>query len=658
MNNFNTKVAILKSKLHIIDNSRDSIIQRWVNDEDVDTILLSHGIEKTFFAHHYAHPVLGYYIDVIKGTQVIGNCPVIVRLFEYFKEKNITSSELFVICTHFRKAMIAELFAQNIMSDTLYEAVSFVFDANFRGLLEQFNETIYTVKQESWRHENLFTQFNAAIGENALVSRSDTKGIITYANDKFVTISGYSREELMGKAHNIVRHPDVPKAFFQNLWSVISEGDVFKGVIKNRAKDGSAYYVDATILPLIDLNGKIVEYLAIRYEVTNLVEARNTALKAEKAKDDFLANMSHEIRTPLNAILGFVHLLLKRDQDTQNREYLETIASSGQTLLEIISDILDFAKIKNDKISIDPQAFEPHIELQKLTDLFSSIAIQKEIDYRVNFEPSLPFSVKADALRIKQILSNMLSNAFKFTDTNGNVEVHIGYCTPNLVLSVKDNGIGMSKEQMQRIFNPFEQAEMSTTKKYGGTGLGLSICSKLAKMMGGDILVESQPDEGSRFEAILPVELLQETHQTPANNEEALYNEETSQFIGNILVAEDNKTNAQLIMIILDDFGLDVVIAENGKIAAETFKKNSFDMVLMDQQMPVMNGIESTHAILEYEIENGLKHTPIIALTANAVKGDRERFIQAGMDDYLQKPIEQAELQRVLKKYLLSKNLL
>jgi len=752
-----SKITILKEHINAIIDAKDSIISRWISDVDVSKVLTLHTVDINYFATEYAYAVLDYYVNVVQGSQEIGNCPVISNLLEYLKGKNISASELFVICTHFRKAMIAEMYALNQMSWELYDAISYVFDENFRGVLQMYSETILDAKNEIRKHENFFEQFNAAIGESALVSRTDLKGNITYANDKFCSVSGYSREELIGRNHNIVRDPSMPSELFEKLWKTIQQGDVFTGVIKNRSKKGDSYFVEVTILPLLNLEGEVIEYLAIRYEVSELIRARDTAIEAEKAKDIFLANMSHEIRTPLNAILGFVQILLKRVHDEKSSKYLQIIDSSGQTLLGIISDILDFAKIKNSKLLIEKHSFNPLDEFQNVIELFSSSAYEKEITYITFIDPNLPPSIVTDSLRIKQILSNFLSNAFKFTPHNGTIIVKAKIENSNLIFQVKDSGIGMTKEQQSRIFSAFEQAEMSTTRKHGGTGLGLSICSKLAKMLGGDVFVESEPEKGAIFKVVIPVKVEETTCKTKmdfrasitlldrkksllSQNFEALFSalypevinldinvatdylvldevsvedididrfkkiykylivlvqnethpyvqrediqtlvmpfsaqkiealflkkelqlleSDTITFNAKVLIAEDNRANAQLLSIIFDEMSIEYCIAENGKIAVEMFKNDTFDMVFMDQQMPIMGGVEATKAILTYENEKKLLHVPIVALTANALKGDREKYLSVGMDDYLKKPIEQDELLRVLQTYLTKENIM
>ncbi len=754
------KIWVLLEHIDVIDKARGSIVLRWISDGDVAQILERHGIEQLYFADTYAHAVLGYYIDVVTGEQQIGDCPVIAKLLDFLKEKEVSADELFVICTHFRKSMIEELFAQGRMDAKLYDAVSYVFDNNFAGVLKAYTTTIYHAQQETKVQQQMLEQYGIAMDESNLVSRTDLEGTITYVNKKFEEVSGYSEEELMGHSHNLVRHPDQPSEFYKELWDTVKAGKIFKNIIKNRAKDGSVYYVDATIMPIFDIDGNIIEYLAVRHNVTDLVEARDKALKAEKAKDQFLANMSHELRTPLNAILGFVQLLQKRlSNDEKSLHYLDIVFNSSQSLLAIIGDILDLAKIQNGTMQLHERSFNIGQTLKGAVEHYSKSAEDQEIEYLAYIDPMLPVEAVGDPMRIKQIISHFLSNALKFTPEGGSVEVTALLDRNTLEISVQDSGSGIPEDLQERIFTAFEQAENSDTRRFGGTGLGLSIAAKLAAMMGGTIALESTLGKGSTFTLKVPLKkivvgapayhcsaskvylyagtqqrgigrcfqryadamchgwlhvsdtleleegatLIIGTDELEETQLDALKAKDVkvlllaknsnapmlqrpdilsliapfdaeaishffdigglgddsaaeSGFCGHVLVVEDNRANQQLITILLEESGLSCEVAENGSVAVEKYKSGQYDLILMDQQMPVMNGVEATAAILSYEKASGLKHTPIVALTANVLKGDREYYLQNGMDDYLKKPIDQAELSATLAKYLEPKN--
>ena len=660
--------------------------------------------------------------------------------------QSIAKDERVIIKTSEGKDEISELFrAISIMQDHLLERT----ESENRSLSE-------------------LQQFFHALESSAIVSKTDISGKITYVNDKFIQVSGYSKEELLGQNHRLIKHPDMDDNVFKKLWNTISSKQVFHATIKNRKKNAGAYYVDTTIVPLLDDTGSINEYLAVRYDVTELVEARNKALSAEKAKSEFLSNMSHEIRTPMNAVLGFVQILQKIEDDERKLSYLNLIAGSSQTLLSVINEILDFSKIESGKLHIENHPFNPLIELSRASKFFMISAKEKSIRFLSYIDPTIPQCMYGDIIRIKQIMFNFLSNAFKFTAEEKTIRVDITYEDKLLSISVSDDGIGLEPEALEKIFNAFEQADTSTTRKYGGTGLGLAISKKLSELMDGNIFVESVYGEGSTFTLSLPVQIctakaedvivvdksavtgsfalvyakesdkesldlisryLNDLKFTQVNTMTSLsecdddviifvpektINEaviksgkpalalmpfEDELFIdhdqihlliapytsvdlvtalniisqgknkievqevlpsskayqGYILIAEDNMTNQLLIKILLDDYGIQYTIANDGIEAVDAFKASTFDLVLMDENMPNMTGVQAVEKIREYEFDNEKQPTPIIALTANVLKEDRKRFRSAGMNDFLAKPIDTVKLEHILSRFLSSK---
>ncbi len=502
---------------------------------------------------------------------------------------------------------------------------------------------------------NDLQQFINALNHSAIVTKTDTHGIITYVNSKFCEVTGYSADELLGKTHGMLRPDDIEDDFYRDMWQTITAKKIFHATFKNIKKNGEPYYVDATIVPLLDNKGNVSEYIAIRYEVTEIMNAKERALEAKKVKEEFLSNMSHEIRTPMNAILGFVKVLQKNTTDKKNLSHLKIIENSSQTLLYIINDILDLSKIESGKLTIDKHPFNPPLEFNQAVELYKLIAQEKSINLLVNIDKDIPVCLEGDLIRIKQIMFNLLSNALKFTQENKSIFVDIIYKAKDSLLdiSVKDEGIGMSPEAQTKIFNAFEQADNSTTRKFGGTGLGLSISSKLAKLMDGEILLESKEDVGSTFTLSIPVEVCTEDVEALSlSNSNNDIDEQDIKFTGKVLIAEDNKMNQMLLTILLDDYELEYKVANDGVEAVEAFKDSKYDIVLMDENMPNMTGLKALEQILEYEKENQLTHTPVIALTANVMQEDKERFKDAGMDEFLAKPIDTKELERVLKQFL------
>jgi signal transduction histidine kinase/CheY-like chemotaxis protein/HPt (histidine-containing phosphotransfer) domain-containing protein len=388
-----------------------------------------------------------------------------------------------------------------------------------------------------------------------------------------------------------------------------------------------------------------------------LSTARDKAEEASRAKSSFLANMSHEIRTPMTAILGYADLLLSPVQTMSDRiNSLQVVRRNARHLMELINDILDISKIEADMMTVEAIACDPARAVAEVVSMLRPRAIAKSVPLSVEFLGEIPAEVKTDPLRLKQILMNLAGNAIKFTQ-RGNICVRLSVeklpDASRVRFDVVDSGIGMSPEQVGRLFQPFVQADDSMTRKYGGTGLGLAISKRLAKFMGGDISVASEPGHGSTFsfwvdggslEAVpmrrgLTESMLAINHQT--------FDTEQIQLRGKILLVEDGIDNQQLLTLHLVTAGAEVVLAENGRIAIERLRNEPFDLVLMDMQMPELDGYGATSELrrLGYTL-------PIIALTAHAMGGDRARCINAGCTDYLTKPIDNELLLRTVAGYL------
>ncbi len=495
-------LTYLTAHISHFQGHKEQILLQWINYPEPKAILDFHNIDTHRFANYYASGVFDYFVGVIKGEMEVGDCPVMHELLAYLKDRDISANELFTICSHFRKSMVDFSYDAKINSKELFDEISYIFDENFSGVLKLYTDTIYQKEQEIARNVQLLNEYKRALDESAIVSKTDDNGIITYANENFCRICGYSVEELIGNSHNIVRHPDTSDEFFVQLWQTIKQHKMFKGTIKNRKKNGESYYLDITIVPIVDPTKEINEFIAIGYEVTTLVTARQEALEAGQAKESFLSSMSHEIRTPLNAILGFVSILLEEEHDPRHSHYLNIINNSGENLLGIINDILDFSKLRSGAFSVEKKHFNPHEEFSHVLELFSQSAYSKRILIRSFLDPKMPNELIADPLRIKQVFSNLLSNAIKFTPEDGEVEVLVNYGDRHLKICVCDNGEGIRKDQQDKIFDAFKQAQ----ETQGGTGLGLSISKQLAEHMGGSLSYKEVVPHGSRFEFEIPVE--------------------------------------------------------------------------------------------------------------------------------------------------------
>ena len=767
-----------------------------------------------------------------------------------------------------------------------------------------FNALTHFIEQTSSElNDNLklLNEYKDVVDESSLVSKTNLDGNIIYANDNFCRISKYKREEILGENHNIVRDEKVPKAIFKKMWTTILNGKIWKGLISNKAKDGSIYYVSATIMPIFDSNAKIKEFIAIRQDVTKQIESKkrlqekeklikaifdnqdsivlfsskskgmlnankklfsyfdfkdfedfknqhdcicnlfleedgyiypskypdwiddaaddktdndrkakmitkdgvtrtfnvmvkkidedyiinlyditnleNAILKAnasESAKSSFLANMSHEIRTPLNGILGFTDVLTRKDLDKESKRYVEIIHKSGQTLLNVVNDILDYSKIESGELTLYETDSNLFKEMEAAVSAFASLTKKKNLNYYIYIDTTIPQLLKCDIQRLKQVMNNLISNAVKFTPQNGEVNVRITLESliknrAKIRFSVKDSGIGVAKDKLSTIFAAFSQADNSISREFGGTGLGLSISSQYIGIMNSELKVKSKEKIGSEFFFTLQLDVIKQecaitesitkdalnisifttddekycainnivysyleawkcpytkilslqeidnstdvlivcaklfdehvcrdtldsyedlqlvyiegsedkfecTHEqfhfieqpmtgsalfdkiiTLSNTKNKIVIAQngdevscTKKYNGNILIAEDNETNQMLISVMLQERGLAFKIVNNGQEAVDEAlaNKNSYDIIFMDINMPILDGVSATKLLRKEGYTN-----PIVSLSANVIQSDIISFKEAGVDDSLHKPIVPAELDKILLHY-------
>lgn len=692
----------------------------------------------------------------------------------------------------FNKGFVADypltiIHKNGMLTDVLYNASVYKDEkGNVLGVFAAARDVTKQKLIESNLDKSLkeISGYKKALDESSIVAITDKDGIIKYANDNFCEISKYSREELLGQTHCVVNSGYHTKLFMKDLWETIESGKIWRGEIKNKAKDGTIYWVDSTIVPFIDEFGKVYQYVAIRTDITakkllsqyslSLIEASRDPLvtispegkitdmneamvkvtgiprekikgtdfkdyftdpqkasevyqdvfekgfvadypltikdhkltdvlfngsiykddrgnvlgavivarditeqkknekelmeakvfaefatelaevakaKAEdavKSKQQFLSNMSHEIRTPMNAIIGFTKVVLKTDLTDKQREYLNAIKTSGDALIVLINDILDLAKVDAGKMTFEKTPFKMAASISSMLHLFEIKIQEKNLKLIKNYDQNIPEVLVGDPVRLHQIILNLVSNALKFTNV-GSITIDVNLISQDndkviIEFSVKDTGIGIANHKLEKIFENFQQASSGTSRIYGGTGLGLAIVKQLVESQGGNIEVSSEIMVGSIFKFSLE---FQKTQQITLKEADQIEISNQNKHI-KVLVVEDIALNQLLMKTLLDDFGFERDIASNGKIAVEKIKENSYDIVLMDLQMPEMNGFEAT----EY-IRNELKsNIPIIALTADVTTVDLEKCTAVGMDDYIAKPVDERVLYSKIIKHV------
>jgi Amt family ammonium transporter len=653
-------------------------------------------------------------------------------------------------------------------------------------------------------------KLTSAVEQNpASVVITNLQGAIEYVNPGFVHTTGYTQEEALGNSPRALKSGIHPPEFYQQMWNTLTRGEVWRGELCNRKKNGELFWEDATIAPVADAQGAVTNFMAVKMDISSrkqaeeaLRAAKEQAEEASRAKSQFLAVMSHELRTPLNGVIGMTELLQRTELDDRQRRFVEACQSSGKSLLAVINDILDFSKIEAGKLDLDEHEFDLDRVVEETVETMAFTARQKGIELLSHVAMEACCRVVGDSGRLRQLLVNLIGNAIKFTDA-GQVTVRVAPAeneshADTLRFKVSDTGIGIPPDRLDRLFQSFSQADSSTTRKYGGTGLGLAISKSLVELMGGQIGVESEPGRGSTFWFTLPwkavagrndscrthtaalqrlgvlvldgqpasrghlvemfcawripvdtattpadalarlrpaadggfpVDLLlvdeatlagepladfvRKVHQTPGLRDPRIFflaspenavSEAQRRTLGidrglskplcqsallgaindcfiarktasgsaetppamppaeaaaaslagaRVLLAEDNCVNRMFAGELLRQAGVECRAVENGWQAMEAVRSERFDLILMDCQMPEMDGFDATRRIREMERGGLLSgHLPVIALTANAIKGDRERCVEAGMDDYLSKPFEPQSLFRILTHFL------
>lgn len=479
---------------------------------------------------------------------------------------------------------------------------------------------------------------------------------IEWVNDAFTNQTGYTLKEAKGKKPGtLFQGKNIDPNTILKIGNRISKGLSFTGEMLNYHKNGHEFWVHMALNPILNRNNEIVKYVVVQSDITErknvekeLIEAKEEAERLVKVKEEFLSMVSHELRTPLNAVIGMSHLLLQESPRPDQVQSLQSLKVSAEYLLSLINDILDFSKIEAGKITIDNSAFNFYNFIHSVEQTFFYLAEEKNIQFTLKLPSAVPPAIVGDPVRLNQILFNLLSNAIKFTD-NGFVALDVEIIHQNtqkikLQFHVRDTGMGIPQDKLETIFDRFEQVNPnSTISKRGGTGLGLAITKSLVEMMGGFIKVDSTVKVGSTFsfqltfdinQQVVPQDTIQDSNE---DNFEKL----------NLLLVEDNKINQLVAIKFMKKWNITHQVVENGKLAYEEAQKNQFNMILMDLQMPEMDGYESSRLIRKLD---GYKNIPIIALTAASLEA-KDDVYSAGMNDFLIKPFNPVELYSKIKKH-------
>lgn len=499
--------------------------------------------------------------------------------------------------------------------------------------------------------------------ENLPISlmRKDMDGKFVYANEPFCDLLGHPLEDIVGRTDYDFFPGELAEKYRANDRAVAESGHVFEDIERHRSPRGDDSYVHVLKVPVLDASGEVIGVQALFWDVTmrkkaeqQLHIAKEAAESANRAKSDFLANVSHEIRTPMNAIIGMTELVLEMSLAKGQREYLRVVRDSAESLLMIINDVLDFSKIEADKVQLHVVPFKAHHCFRDAAISLQIEAHKKNIELKHDIDNSVPRFVKSDPVRLRQVLLNLIGNAVKFTPRHGSVTLTVNAVSCDqdscrLRFGVTDTGIGIPEEKQKLIFEAFEQADTSTTREFGGTGLGLAISSRLVNLMGGRIQLASHVGRGSEFFFEVDFELATE-NDVVAEREARLGPLESLAPL-NLLLAEDSQTNQTLAVAILRKGGHKVRVASNGREAVDLFREGGFDAILMDVQMPEMDGLAATETIRGIEADEQLGHIPIIALTAHVMAEDRQRCLKSGMDAALTKPIRPREVYAELARF-------
>ncbi|WP_020182497.1 PAS domain S-box protein [Methylotenera sp. 1P/1] len=520
------------------------------------------------------------------------------------------------------------------------------------GAVQMLDGVILDVTENKLKNAE-FESIARAINQSTSVAEFTLDGMILDANPRFLTLLGYEKHEIIGRHHSIFcSAQDAASERYRNKWQALNRGEFVQGEFKRLGKNGSELWIHASYSPILNADGKPSKVLMFMIDISarirmenDLKEAKYKAEQAASAKATFLANMSHEIRTPMNAVIGFSEIMMDTNMQDEQRRYMHTINSSAKSLLHLLNDILDSAKLEKGKLELEIVDFSLHELLDSIISTLWVQARRKHLELQLELAPNVaPYYVGAPD-RIRQVLMNLLGNAIKFTE-QGHVKLVVTQLDHQQVsFSVMDSGIGIPQDRLDVIFEPFTQADSSMSRKFGGTGLGTTISKQLVELMGGHLVAKSEIGSGSCFTMILPLQL--GTVQIEKTKHQAYALPALR-----ILVADDIRQNLDLISILLGRDGHHITTASNGIEAVQYFNQQPFDLILMDVQMPQLDGLGAATQIRTIETAQQLARTPIIALTASVLQEDRTAAYKAGMDGFASKPVDIDALTREMIRVL------
>ncbi len=496
-------IKIIQDKVEVLTKGKPEIMKLWLDDKEVVSILDNHHINHGFFIKNYAVEILEYYIGVITGEKNIGDCPVITKLISYLKGKNIKASELFFICNGFKKAVINYFYQINLNNKEILDSIEYIFDQNFAGVLQKYSQSIDDVEVKLDKSLSIVDKY-------IIMSSTDEKGIILYASEAFCNISGYTKKELLGSPHNIVRHPDMSKNLFENMWNTIQSGKVWHGEIKNMKKNGEAYWVDATIEPRFDINGRIIGYDAIRQDITSkkLVQEQQSVLIEQSksaAMGEMISMIAHQWRQPLQAVSILVQKLsvtkmLEGDiSDELLDQVVDDVAKQLDYMSKTIDDFRDF--FRPDKAK---EFIKVSLLIEKAKDFLQYMMKTDSIAFKVE-ALSEDVNVAIHINEVIQVLINIIKNArdAMMINNTDNRKINVRYYTKdkNCIIEIEDNAGGIPDNIKNKIFDPY----FSTKTNKNGTGLGLYMCKTIIEQHSNGKIYVDNTANGAKFTIELPL---------------------------------------------------------------------------------------------------------------------------------------------------------